>query len=115
MPEYDPTAELRRVIAATTYKTGWTIRTGGPGNNMLCVYATTPDSNQPGTLRTTQHMWPLPTGLDHRDACRWLHARIVDAERHEVGEFLTIDGRRPFYPGHQGADPYAHVEHWGDE
>lgn len=71
---------------------------------MLCVFATTVDSDDHRRMRTTQHMRTLPA--DGEDFADWLWAFIADIERHESGEFLTIDGRRPFFPGHGDQDPY---------
>lgn len=99
------------IVAALAYKPGWRFKLGGPLNRYLCVFATTPDSHAPTRERTTQHMFELPD-LDGRDFARWVFDRLLDAERHEAGEFFQIDGFRPFYPNHQGEDPYVHVERW---
>lgn len=96
---------------AIGYKPGWSFRRGGPGNRFLCVMATTPDSLAPERQRCTQHMWPIPDGLDRMGFARWLFARLLDAERHEAAEFLAVDGHRPFWPHHQDeGDPYEPVE-----
>lgn len=93
------------MIPDIAYKPGWRFKVGGPAGRFLCVFATTPDSSDPRRLRTTQHMRQLPaSGEDFSD---WLWRFILDVERHEAGEFLRIDGERPFFPGHGDDDPYA--------
>jgi hypothetical protein len=94
------------------YKPGWRFRLGGPGNRFLCVFARTPDSLAPERERITQHMREIPDGMDDREFARWVRDFLLDVERHECCEFLQVDGRRPFFPGHGDDDPYAHTEHW---
>jgi hypothetical protein len=60
-------------------------------------------------------MWEIPDRLDRRGFARWAYARLLDAERHEAGEWFTVDGHRPFFPRHGDGDPYEHVEHWHDD
>lgn len=102
--------------ARLSYKPGWAFKIAGPGGRFLCVFATTPDSNDPGRSRTTQHQFEIPDDLaDDRAAARWVFDRLLDCETHEVGEFLRIDGRRPFMPNHQDeGSPYVRVERWPD-
>lgn len=100
------------LVASFRYKPGWSFKIGGPNHRFLCVFATTPDSQRP-RMRTTQHQFEIPDGLDERGFCRWVFDRLLDCERHETGEFFEVGGFRPFYPHHQGAgDPYALVERW---
>lgn len=100
-------------IADLGYKPGWRFRRGGPGNRYLCIYAQTPDSNSPGRTRITQHQFEIPAGLDDRDWVRWVRHILIEVETHEVGEFLTVAGHRPFMPHHQDeGSPYAPVERW---
>jgi hypothetical protein len=97
------------------YKPGWTFKVAGPGGRFLCVFATTPDSNDPARNRTTQHQFELPEGLDDRAMARWVFDRLLECEQHEVGEFFRWDGRRPFMPNHADeGSPYARVERWDD-
>ena len=103
--------DVGEFIAGLRYKPGWTFKLGGPARRYLCIFATTPDSSHPERQRCTQHMFEIPD-LEGRDLVRWVHQRLLDAERHEAGEFFTVNGHRPFYPQHQGLDPYEHVEHW---
>jgi hypothetical protein len=95
------------------YKPGWRFKVGGPLNRFLCVFATTPDSNDTARSRTTQHMFEIPLFTSEQEAARWVFARLVDCERHEAGEFFSVDGFRPFFPHHEDeGDPYEHVERW---
>lgn len=103
------------LVAAITYKPGWTFRIGGPLNRYLCVFATTPDSNDPQQRRTTQHMFELPAVTDARQFYRWVLDQLLLAEFHELGEFFTVDGHRPYFPNHQDeGSPYELVERWED-
>lgn len=102
------------VIESVTYKPGWVFKVGGPLRSMLCIFTTTPDSNNPTRTRTTQHQFPLPD-LSGRELVRWVYDRILDVERHETGEFFRVDGFRPFFPNHQDeGSPYEHVERWDE-
>ena len=81
---------------------------GGPGDRLLCVFATTPDSNAPDRQRTTQHQFEIP---DEGDLERWIFDCLVLIERHEVGEFLRFTTERPFLPNHQDeGSPYVIVD-----
>lgn len=100
---------LRRLVGSLTYKPGWRFKVSGPNVRMLCIFATTPDSDDPSRQRTTQHQFEIPDSLD--DPERWIFDRLCDAERHEVGEFLRVGGFRPFMPHHQGeGSPYVVVD-----
>lgn len=99
-------------MSGLAYKPGWTFKVAGPLGRYLCVFARTPDSLQPDRERTTQHQFEIPELADERDFARWVFARLLDVERHECAEFLQVAGRRPFFPGHEGQDPYEHREVW---
>lgn len=97
-------------VATLAYKPGWRFRIGGPLNRFLCVFATTPDSMNPGRERTTQHMFEMPDALTER----WVFDRLLECELHEAGEFFQVGKRRPFYPHHQDeGSPYELVEREG--
>lgn len=101
------------LIEAIRYKPGWVLKLGGPGRRFLCVFATTADSADPTRHRCTQHMFELPTGLDHRHLVRWIFDQLLLAELHEAGEFFAVDGFRPYFPHHQDeGSPYELVERW---
>lgn len=103
------------VIATLTYKPGWKFKIAGPRNSLLCVYAETADSTNSTRTRVTQHQFPLPPPCPHQDFVRWVYLCLLLAERHEAGEFFRVDGHAPFWPGHQGEDPYAWTERWDDQ
>lgn len=102
--------DAARLVAGISYKPGWTFKLGGPLGRYLCVFATTPDSQQPSRQRTTQHMFELPD-VTGRELVRWVFDRLLLCELHEAGEFFTVDGSRPFYPHHQDeGSPYELVD-----
>lgn len=97
------------------YRPGWRFKLGGPGGRWLCVVASTADTLKPSTVRTTQFMWEFPAEhetWDHQAFCRWVLARLLDAERHEACEWFQFGNVRPFWPNHETGDPYAAVERW---
>lgn len=102
------------LVAALSYKPGWKFKKGGPGGRFLCVFAETPDSLAPQRMRTTQHMFEFPAPeMERREFARWVFECLLKAETHELGEFLAVDGLRPFFPHHQDeGDPYERVERW---
>ena len=103
------------VVPRLGYKPGWRFKVGGPGGRSLCVYVDAPDSLNPTRRRITQHVQPIPDDLtDEQAFLRWVLATLHKIERHETAEFLQLDGTRPFFPHHNGGDPYQHVEHWKD-
>lgn len=114
------TGLVGRVVAAIRYKPGWGIRLGGPAGQYLCATARNPDSSPPHDPTHTGHMFPLPLGFAELDdtpesratVVRWVYECLLLAERHEAGEWFSFEHRRVFFPGHQGVDPYAHLEHW---
>lgn len=106
-------SEPARLIAAMRYKPGWTFKIGGPLGRYLCVFACTPDSQDPGRERTTQHMFELPPASTDREFIRWVFGRLLLCEQHETGEFFTVNGIAPFMPHHQDEGcPYDLVERW---
>ena len=105
-----PSTSRADLVAALSYKPGWTFRIGGPLNRYLCVFATTADSVEPSRKRCTQHMFEMPD-LVGPPFFRWVFDRLLDAERHEAGEFFRVNGEAPFFPHHQDeGSPYEHVE-----
>lgn len=105
-----PSTSRADLVAALSYKPGWAFRIGGPLNRFLCVFATTADSVEPSRERCTQHMFEMPD-LVGPPFYRWVFDRLLDAERHEAGEFFRVNGQAPFFPHHQDeGSPYEHVE-----
>jgi len=108
------TSPAAALVAALSYKPGWVFKVGGPGHRFMCVFATTPDSLDPARVRTTQHMFELPSEpVTWPEFARWAFDRLLEAELHEAGEFFTLAGHRPFFPHHQDeGSPYERVERW---
>lgn len=106
-------SDVAALVASLAYKPGWTFKLGGPLRGFLCVFARTPDSQNPGSDRTTQHMFPLPAMTDARAFLRWVFEQLMLAELHECGEFFAAAGHKPFFPHHQDeGSPYERVERW---
>ena len=101
-------------VTGLAYKPGWSFKIGGPSSRYLCVYASTPDSNNPSRDRLTQHMFEMPAEpMTVRESVRWVFDKVLLCELHEAGEFFTVDGFRPFFPNHQDeGSPYELVERW---
>lgn len=100
-------------IASVTYKPGWSLKVGGPLGQYVCIFATTPDSNNPTSDRCTQHMFKIPDGLDRRAFARWLFDCLLLCELHEAGEFFRVADLRPYMPHHQDeGNPYDLVDRW---
>ena len=97
------------LVAGLAYKPGWTFKLAGPMNRCMCVFVAAVDSLEPARRRTTQHQFEIPDEacVDSSTFARWAFDRLLQCEWHEAAEFFQFDGRRPFWPGHQGADPYA--------
>ena len=108
----DPAVAALLTVGSIRYKPGWRFKLGGPLNSMMCVYAWTVDASNMDEHRQTQHQFTIPDGLDDKGFARWVYARLLDCERHELGEFLEIDGAKPFFPNHAEGDPYEYVERW---
>lgn len=106
---------ITALVGRLAYKPGWSFKIAGPGGRHLCVFARTADSDDPGRMRTTQHMFEIPDLADDHAAARWIFDCLLLVERHECGEFFAVDGGRPFYPHHQDeGSPYALVDRWED-
>lgn len=100
-------------VTSLRYKPGWSFKRAGPRNRYLCIFATTTDSNAQGRTRCTQHQFEMPVGVSDREWIRWVRDCLIVVETHEVGEFLAVEGHRPFMPYHQDeGSPYAAVERW---
>ena len=100
-------------LPALSYKPGWSFKVAGPGGRFLCVFATTPDSNNPTVDRCTQHQFEIPAGVDGRALAGWVFDRLLECEAHEAGEFFRWGSVRPFMPNHgDEGSPYVRVERW---
>lgn len=102
-------------VASLRYKPGWKFKIGGPLNGSLCIFATTPDSQNAARERTTQHMFALPMPCPAPEFARWVFDCLLLCELHEAGEFFMVGDRRPFFPHHQEeGSPYELVDRTGD-
>lgn len=103
---------LAGLVADLHYKPGWSFKIAGPLGSMLCIFARTPDSQRPGTERTTQHQFTIPDfEFDGRTPTRWVFDCLLLCELHEAGEFFQVANGRPFYPHHQDeGSPYELVD-----
>jgi hypothetical protein len=54
------------------------------------------------------HQFPVPPGVAYTMPWdKWVLDCIAAVERHEMCEFFSVNGKRPFYPAHgPDADPY---------
>lgn len=111
-----PGASLPALVDQLAYKPGWTFKLAGPGGRYLCVFARTPDSQQAGRDRTTQHQFEMPKwDIDGRTPVRWIFDCLLLCELHEAGEFFQVGTVRPFYPHHQDeGSPYELVDRQED-
>lgn len=107
---------LSHIIKSIKYKAGWDFATHRYGGTyaplMFIVHARVEDSTT-GKPTLVSHSFTIPPIFEQRaiepeQLLRWLFDRIVDVERHEAGEFFTINECRPFYPEHgPNSNPYA--------
>ena len=79
--------------------------------------------------RPVLHLFPVPAATFNRMGwARWVHDRLLDIERHEIGEGFVVEGmdfaeadggrgvERPFAPTHgPGDNPYVTVQYATDE
>ena len=104
-------AELMKLLARFTYKPRWTFRLepadGWPGQWMLLITTWVQDIRPPHNWGHGAFTVPVPpiSGEAHAGYWEhWLRDTIWHvAERHEVDEWFTVDGQRPY-------DPHARKE-----
>lgn len=105
---------LNQLIDRLVYKPGWVFELADRDHLHITIPTYDSATHAP---RTVEHVFGVPHDVKSgADWLRWLRARVVDVELHEVGEFFQVDGQRPFYPfhGRQG-DPYASVDRLGPD
>ena len=107
--------DLAAVVDQVVYRPGWSFRldpdcgrhAGARGLTLIVTVETTNAYAQPEPYTVTHYMWVPPASHDRHGWERWLFDQIGLVELHERMEFLTVDGVRPFAPGHGGGhDPY---------
>lgn len=111
---------LAELVAAWTYKPGWTFtlhddldRGQGSQGLTLDVVSRTYNSHHPEAgegYRVHHYMIVPPAAFNRRSWERWLLEQCLLIERHEACEFAMVDGVQPFAPNHgPGNDPYMVV------
>ncbi len=98
-------AEVELLLARVTYKPGWKIKLvdGGDFDGRIEVWFKGQDATRKrdGELILTMStpIPPLYTFENERDFLRFLRSRVLlQAEQHEIDEWLQVDGVAPFYP-----------------
>lgn len=112
--------ELFDLVEKLEYRPGWTFTLAdidrGQGSSGLTLDIVTLGYNSyhldRGETYRVHHYMPVPPASYNRQSWqRWLFEQILLVERHEVCEFFTIDGDKPYAPNHgPGWDPYIVTE-----
>jgi len=131
-------SELALMVASLAYKENWrfalrhgfTSNTGFPLHDeppqaanaatastifisdepvFLIIELRTPDSGNPQMLTMVQHTFAVPPAdVPHMLWDEWLIRCILCVETHEMCEFFSVNGAKPFYPEHgPSANLYA--------
>ena len=106
---------LERLVGQIGFMPGWSFELRiDPGDRGLCLVVTleTVDFYDPAhpPYSVTHWLFVPPATHDERSWSRWLLEQILLVQRHEAMEAFTIDGERPFPPGHGGGnDPYYSI------
>ena len=108
--------ELQEIVRALRYRPGWSFALEdidrGQGSKGLTLIVTSRgyDSYHPelGENYRVNHFMPVPpAAFDRRAWLGWVREQLRQIEEHELGEFLVVDGQRPFAPNHgPGRNPY---------
>jgi hypothetical protein len=107
--------ELEELVAGLEYRPGWRFRLvtleRDPGCSGLTfeVLSDTMDTYHPEQRRPILHYFVVPAATYNRESWQeWIRDRLLDIEIHECCEYMQINGKRPFAPGHApGWNPYA--------
>ena len=102
------------IVAVTEYRPCWEIEVvedyirGDTRGPTLVIRAFTQDTYNPTTTLRVNHWFLIPeVDWNRRTWLIWLFRRLLDVEYHELAEYFTVDGRRPFAPAHGAGDsPY---------
>lgn len=111
--------ELAAVVEALEYRPGWRFslrhiedREHDPdklsSGLTFEVLSDTMDTYHPEQRRPILHYFPVPPATYNRESwLEWVRDRLLSIEAHECCEYMMVDGKRPFAPGHApGWDPY---------
>ncbi len=101
---------LRKIVAETKCKPGWTFRIANEDGALRLVIqiagVNNYDHSQPFVVN---HFHPVPiTTYNEKSWRRWIFEQCMRTMTHEIGESLNFNGVRPFAPMHgPGEDPYT--------
>jgi hypothetical protein len=104
---------LERLVGQAGFMPGWSfeLRDTPDRGLRLVVTVQTTDAYDPGVPYEVKHWLAVPSET-HNERCwsRWLLEQCLLVQRHEAMEAFTINGVRPFPPGHGGGDdPYYSI------
>ena len=112
--------ELEEIVDELNYRPGWRFslvhiedREHDPAKLSsgltLEVLSDTMDTYNPEQRRPILHYFPVPPATYNRESwLEWIRDRLIEIEVHEACEYMQVDGKRPFAPGHApGWNPYA--------
>ncbi|QDH47884.1 hypothetical protein KIY80_gp67 [Mycobacterium phage Benvolio] len=99
--------ELVELVRSAKFMPGWRFEIGqghlydGVTGLLLMIYVDAPDSNDPAQPTRIHYPHLVPAEIHTREGWKlWFWKRILDTLAHEAGEFLWLDGERPFLPEH---------------
>lgn len=109
--------ELDAIIDGLEYRPGWRFslehldRGQGSEGLTFVVYSLGYDTYnvERGENYRVVHYMPVPPAAYNRQSwLRWVFDQLRAIETHECGEFMVVNGKRPFAPVHApGFDPYV--------
>jgi hypothetical protein len=105
---------LAEVVSNAAYKPGWVFgladmsrHAGASGLTLTISYPTTNSYRAGEPFSATHYFWVPAESHDAESWRRWLFDQLLLVERHEAMEFFTVNGERPYPPGHGGGhSPY---------
>lgn len=111
--------ELEAIVDSLEYRPGWQFRLRDivdrehdqsklSSGLTFEVLSDTMDTYHPDQRRPILHYFPVPPATYNRESwLEWVRDRLLSIEIHECCEYMVVDGKRPFAPGHApGYDPY---------
>lgn len=97
-PDRTLTEVINDLISHFTYKPGWEIKAlvDDWGGVIMSTVRTEPDANDPTQQAQVAlaRVFDPPPSITPEVVKTWVHALLVDAELHEVDEWLRLDGHR---------------------
>ncbi|AYD86345.1 hypothetical protein SEA_FLARE16_70 [Mycobacterium phage Flare16] len=99
--------ELVELVRSAKFMPGWRFEIDqgfmydGVTGLLMMIYVQIPDADNPETTTLIAYPHMVPAEVHTREGWKlWFWKRILDTLAHEAGEFLWIDGDRPFKPDH---------------